>query len=338
MVDSHIEKASKMEKSFISKKYRENGSKKVLPSGELQLRIAKQIINYGIRSPFDVEDKLNKSRTLSNNTFTKMKENGYLNKIKLSDRKTYYSLSKDGIRWVLDKGQLTNDEFFNLMSLIDDKESNKIKLNSKQEQKEFSIQELFKKQFPQLDYYRNYFNPFGTDKIFELNRNLLQNEKEFLNDSIQLLAYYLNKDEKAIYSGNEKDDGLHLELWSKGLTYMINDESKISIFGVMLFLHYFSITPESDIPDESDKNALIHKIIHKHKKLLPRVFPKWKKLRKICNNDEKLFETLSDIFLLNFDKMIADSFKEPEMRILVEQYMLENECNEKLEFKKFFEK
>lgn len=332
MVYSRIQNTVKINNTPQSLHGEEKRQKRELGYGKLQLKIAKFIINNGISSPFDVENKLEIPKVLSNNTFKKMNNNNSIIKIKTSKRKKYYSLTKKGIKWVLEKGELTDDEFWNLILLINDKKSNKIKFNNKKESKEFSVPELFKQQYPSLEYYKDYFNPFGTDKIFELIKDLINNDTEFLHESIKILKELGLKTKKNINELFKENEKLFMKMYEEGLLYVINDNPKISIFGIIVLLLIFPKKYESELLEQGiSKTRTINSIIKKHKNSLPLVFSKWEKLRKVCDNDKKLFETLSGIVLLDFEKIIRLSFKFSELGIIIEQYRIENNYREKLE-------
>lgn len=332
MVYSRIQNTVKTNNTPQSLHGEEKRQKRELGYGKLQLKIAKFIINNGISSPFDVEDKLEIPKVLSNNTFKKMNNNEFIIKIKTSKRKKYYSLTKEGIKWVLEKGELTDDEFWNLLLLINDKKSNKIKFNNKKESKEFSITELFKQQYPSLQYYKDYFNPFGTKKIFGLIFDLINNDAVFLHESIDILQELGLKTEKKIEDLFEKNEKLIMKMYEKGLLYTINDEPKISIFGIIVLLLIFPKKYESELSKQGISNTrTTNSIIKKHKNSLPLVFSKWEKLRKICNDDDKLFKTLSGIFQVDFDKSLGISLQTPMMRILADQYTMENDYRKELE-------
>ena len=205
----------------------------------------------------------------------------------------------------------------------------------------FSIIELFKQQYPSLNYYKDYFNPLGTDKIFSIIKKLIDSDIDFCIKVQPILFSYASKNKDSIKKLERENKELILKMKEYRLIHSVNElEKGISIFGLLLLLYvlYYNLDFKNTIapnklkeyPNEREAKKKIQEVIRNNKKLLPYVFTRWDKLQKICNDDEKLFHALLMPFVLSFEKLIKLSIDSPKMRILIDQYYIERDYLSKL--------
>jgi len=322
--------------------------------GILKRTILKEIIqdgdqsHYRIRKKFKKEKKFTKFASTDKSsiirTFNQLLKNGWLGlvrfDIKSGGTERHYGLTEEGIKQSL-KYNPSNENFwqicinylnrkYKIQKPFYDEKEKRIKFKNKKECIDLTVPELFKQQYPSLNFYKNYFNPFGTEKTFGLVSELVKNQFDFCKKVFPILLAYAVDDKEDIEKFWKTDKDLILKMYEYGLTYTVDEsENEISIFGLLLLLWLLSIKYKVESQEVIDD--LTSKIIKKNKTILPLVFSKWEKLRKIVKDDKKLLEILLNLFVLGHEHIIDLAFRYHEMRIIIDQYYIEQDHREKLE-------
>lgn len=335
--------------------------------GNLKKIIVLEIIKEGNQSHFQIRKKCNDKRfkQFSNTNrksiirvFTQLQKDGWIGLVHINHKvgglEKFCGLTEKGVTESL-KYKLSDENFWQICinylnkkykyqkAIItkDSKDKTVITYNGKKECIDLTVPELFKQQYPSLDKYRDYFNPFGTNKTFGLIKGIIDSDLDSFEKFIPILNNYALGNEKLIKKSEKENNKLILKMHENKLIYSINEsEKRISIFGLLslLYVLYNNLDHSNELignaspnyPFAKEAEKRIRELIQKNKKLLPLVFTRWEKIKKICNDDKKLFHVLFIPFILSYQSLIINSFESSKMRILIDQYYVENDYRKKL--------